>query len=167
MHQSEDEIGGQGQGNGAAENEIEHGSGLPRPAGVGAHGGKEAEPHGEIETIQHANPPFGIALQVAQTRVKNPYEFQGARLAARDGSLYRHASRSDMRGIARKRLDRGTGAMDKTDQPPGGKAAETPKQKSERLKAARLEAERNKDARIEWANRKAGARRKVLQGDKP
>ncbi len=57
--------------------------------------------------------------------------------------------------------------MDKTDQPPGGKAAETPKQKSERLKAARLEAERNKDARIEWANRKAGARRKVLQGDKP
>lgn len=56
--------------------------------------------------------------------------------------------------------------MDKTEQPPRG-AAETPSEKSARLKAARLEAERNKEARIEWANRKAAARRKVLSDPKP
>lgn len=41
---------------------------------------------------------------------------------------------------------------------------ETLQEKTERLKAARLQAERDKDARIERANRKSAARRKVLQG---
>ena len=42
------------------------------------------------------------------------------------------------------------------------KKPETTKEKTERLKAARLQAERDKDARIARANRKAAARRKVL-----
>ncbi|KQT77149.1 hypothetical protein ASG54_12990 [Aureimonas sp. Leaf460] len=45
---------------------------------------------------------------------------------------------------------------------PGGVRPETTKEKSERLKAARLQAERDKDTRIERATRKAIARRKVL-----
>jgi hypothetical protein len=47
--------------------------------------------------------------------------------------------------------------------PPG--QAETVQEKSTRLRAARLDAEKAKDQRIERANRKAAARRKVL-GDK-
>lgn len=39
---------------------------------------------------------------------------------------------------------------------------ETAAEKSARLKAARLQAERDKDMRIERANRKSDARRKVL-----
>lgn len=57
--------------------------------------------------------------------------------------------------------------MAEKDEPAGAGAAETVKQKSERLKAARLQAEQNKEARIEWANRKAAARRKVLGDGKP
>lgn len=45
---------------------------------------------------------------------------------------------------------------------PGEARPETTQEKSERLKAARLQAERDKDARIERANRKSLARRKVL-----
>ena len=40
--------------------------------------------------------------------------------------------------------------------------AETVQEKSARLRAARLDAEKAKDQRIERANRKAAARRKVL-----
>ncbi len=50
--------------------------------------------------------------------------------------------------------------MTDKSEPPRGSQEETVKQKSERLKAARLQAEQNKEARIEWANRKAAARRK-------
>ena len=57
--------------------------------------------------------------------------------------------------------------MSEKDEPARGGAAETVKQKSERLKAARLQAEQNKEARIEWANRTAAARRKVLGDGKP
>ncbi|WAJ29935.1 hypothetical protein [Antarcticirhabdus aurantiaca] len=48
--------------------------------------------------------------------------------------------------------------------PPGGPKPETTSEKSKRLKEARLQAERDKEARIERANRKAAARRKVLGG---
>lgn len=57
--------------------------------------------------------------------------------------------------------------MTNKSEPPRGSHEETVKQKSERLKAARLQAEQNKEARIEWANRKAAARRKVLGDGKP
>lgn len=45
---------------------------------------------------------------------------------------------------------------------PGTVDAETTAEKSARLKAARLQAERDKDARIVRASRKSEARRKVL-----
>lgn len=51
--------------------------------------------------------------------------------------------------------------MDGEDRKTGG---ETVQEKTERLKAARLQAERDKDARIDRASRKSAARRKVLQG---
>lgn len=41
---------------------------------------------------------------------------------------------------------------------------ETTQEKTQRLKAARLQAERDRDARIERDTRKAAARRKVLAG---
>ncbi|WP_156417853.1 hypothetical protein [Aureimonas sp. AU4] len=43
-----------------------------------------------------------------------------------------------------------------------GQAGETAREKTERLRAARLQAERDKTARIERDTRKAAARRKVL-----
>lgn len=46
--------------------------------------------------------------------------------------------------------------------PPG--QAETMREKSERLKAARLQADRDRDARIDRASRKSAARRKALAG---
>ncbi|GGE22943.1 hypothetical protein GCM10011390_47950 [Aureimonas endophytica] len=52
--------------------------------------------------------------------------------------------------------------MDETNRPPGESRVETTEEKSARLKAARLQAERDKDARIDRANRKAAARRKIL-----
>ncbi|WP_156386364.1 hypothetical protein [Aureimonas sp. Leaf454] len=52
------------------------------------------------------------------------------------------------------------------DDKPGAGVPETLQEKSARLKAARLQAERDKDARIDRANRKASARRKVLGDDK-
>ncbi len=51
---------------------------------------------------------------------------------------------------------------DGKEPPPVGGAKEGVREKTERLKAARLQAEANKQARIEVANRRAAARRKVL-----
>ena len=52
--------------------------------------------------------------------------------------------------------------MGSDGQPPA--EGETTREKTERLKAARLQAERDRDARIDRANRHTAARRKVLAG---
>jgi hypothetical protein len=49
----------------------------------------------------------------------------------------------------------------------GDDKTETTQEKTQRLKAARLQAERDRDARIERDTRKAAARRKVLAGPAP
>ncbi|WP_156369226.1 hypothetical protein [Aureimonas sp. Leaf324] len=49
----------------------------------------------------------------------------------------------------------------------GDEKTETTQEKTQRLKAARLQAERDRDARIERDTRKAAARRKVLAGPAP
>jgi hypothetical protein len=61
---------------------------------------------------------------------------------------------------AQRVADKGTTMTD--DRNAGTKPGETAREKTERLRAARLQAEQDKDARIERANRKAAARRKVL-----
>ena len=57
--------------------------------------------------------------------------------------------------------------MDDEERRAGAAPAETLQQKSERLKAARLQAETDRNARVARASRKATARRKILGDAKP
>ena len=67
-HEGEDEIGEQPEGDGGAEDEVQHGSGLRGPAGIAGHYGKEADADGEIEDVHVSGPCVWSQLKYAVRR---------------------------------------------------------------------------------------------------
>ena len=55
-HEGEDEIGEQPEGDGGAEDDVHHGSGLRGPAGIARHDGKEADADGEVNDVHVSGP---------------------------------------------------------------------------------------------------------------
>ena len=78
-HEGEDEIGEQPEGDGGAEDEIQHGSGLRSPAGIARHHGKKADADGEINDVHVSGPLFGPNLDT-QSRVSSRYGIQTRRI---------------------------------------------------------------------------------------
>jgi hypothetical protein len=75
-HEREDEIGEQPEGDGGAEEEVQHRSGLRGPAGIARHDGKEADADGEINDVHMSGPLFGPNLDT-QSRVSSRYGIAG------------------------------------------------------------------------------------------
>jgi len=67
-HEGKDEIGEQPEGDGGAEDEVQHGSGLRGPAGIAGHYGKEADADGEIEDVHVSGPCVWSQLKYAVRR---------------------------------------------------------------------------------------------------
>ena len=75
-HEREDEIGEEPEGDGGAEDEIQHGSGLRGPAGIARHDTEEADADEEIDDVHGVRSlDFGPATDT-QSRVSSRYGIQ-------------------------------------------------------------------------------------------
>lgn len=66
-HEREDEIGEQPEGDGGAEEEVQHGSGLRGPAGIGRHEAEEADADEEVDDVHGSGPLRSIPTQIGKS----------------------------------------------------------------------------------------------------